>query len=125
MKTLCVTIVLGLVAVVVVLAKPANVRNNPSIGADGQYVDKEVEEFKAIRYMTAKQRDNTKDKKSSAEQQPLPSVLRKAPNGADGRVVDEESVRIAKAQHAAAHINQKAELEKELVRTSQLHTLIY
>ncbi|XP_001600336.1 cuticle protein 2-like [Nasonia vitripennis] len=46
------------------------------------------------------------------------AILPGAPLGADGRVVDTAEVSLAKAEHAAAHINEKLTLNKEALRST-------
>ncbi|EFN77844.1 hypothetical protein EAI_11751 [Harpegnathos saltator] len=48
-----------------------------------------------------------------------------APIGLDGRVVDTPEVALAKAEHAAAHINQKIDLAKETVKSTDYHVIAY
>ncbi|KAG7212370.1 hypothetical protein KM043_012690 [Ampulex compressa] len=47
-----------------------------------------------------------------------------APIGLDGRVVDTPEVAVAKAEHAAAHINERITLANEAVRSAD-HVLTY
>ncbi|XP_014479470.1 PREDICTED: cuticle protein 18.7-like [Dinoponera quadriceps] len=47
-----------------------------------------------------------------------------APIGLDGRVVDTPEVTLAKAEHAAAHINQKIDLAKETIKSADQHHVI-
>lgn len=48
-----------------------------------------------------------------------------APIGLDGRVVDTPEVALAKAEHAAAHINEKINLAAETIRSADHHVLAY
>ncbi|KAL0126758.1 hypothetical protein PUN28_005254 [Cardiocondyla obscurior] len=48
-----------------------------------------------------------------------------APIGLDGRVVDTPEVALAKAEHAAAHVNEKINLAAEAVRSADQHVLAY
>ncbi|XP_011877669.1 PREDICTED: uncharacterized protein LOC105567415 [Vollenhovia emeryi] len=48
-----------------------------------------------------------------------------APIGLDGRVVDTAEVALAKAEHAAAHVNEKINLAAEAVRSADQHVLAY
>jgi len=47
-----------------------------------------------------------------------------APIGLDGRVVDTPEVSLAKAEHAAAHINERINLAHEAVRSADQHHVI-
>ncbi|XP_070154069.1 uncharacterized protein [Polyergus mexicanus] len=47
-----------------------------------------------------------------------------APIGLDGRVVDTAEVALAKAEHAAAHINEKINLAQETVRSADVLTYV-
>ncbi|RLU19292.1 hypothetical protein DMN91_007849 [Ooceraea biroi] len=48
-----------------------------------------------------------------------------APIGLDGRVVDTPEVALAKAEHAAAHINEKINLAQEAVKSADQHVITY
>lgn len=48
-----------------------------------------------------------------------------APIGLDGRVVDTAEVALAKAEHAAAHVNEKINLAVEAARSADQHVLAY
>ncbi|KYQ59090.1 hypothetical protein ALC60_01925, partial [Trachymyrmex zeteki] len=48
-----------------------------------------------------------------------------APIGFDGRVIDTADVTLAKAEHAAAHINEKINLAAEAARSADQHVLAY
>jgi len=48
-----------------------------------------------------------------------------APIGLDGRVVDTAEVALAKAEHAAAHVNEKINLAAEAARSADQHVLAY
>lgn len=48
-----------------------------------------------------------------------------APIGLDGRVIDTADVTLAKAEHAAAHINEKINLAAEAARSADQHVLAY
>lgn len=48
-----------------------------------------------------------------------------APIGLDGRVVDTPEVALAKAEHAAAHVNERINLAAEAVRSADQHVLAY
>ncbi|XP_046743046.1 cuticle protein 18.7-like [Diprion similis] len=50
-------------------------------------------------------------------------VLPGAPTGPDGRVVDTPEVAYAKAEHAAAHINEKVTLANEAVKSADVFTV--
>lgn len=59
----------------------------------------------------------------------LPLVYAKlvpgAPIGLDGRVVDTAEVALAKAEHAAAHVNEKINLAAEAIKSADQHVLTY
>ncbi|KAJ8687670.1 hypothetical protein QAD02_023464 [Eretmocerus hayati] len=55
-----------------------------------------------------------------AKAHPSLVVLPGAPIGPDGRVVDTPEVLHAKAQHAAAHANERVNWERELLRSSDV-----
>jgi len=48
-----------------------------------------------------------------------------APIGLDGRVVDTPEVTLAKAEHAAAHINERINLAHEAVKSADQHVINY
>lgn len=48
-----------------------------------------------------------------------------APIGLDGRVVDTPEVALAKAEHAAAHVNEKINLAQEAVKSADYHAITY
>lgn len=48
-----------------------------------------------------------------------------APIGLDGRVIDTPEVAFAKAEHAAAHVNEKINLAAEAARSADQHVLAY
>ncbi|XP_024939286.1 cuticle protein 18.7 [Cephus cinctus] len=50
-------------------------------------------------------------------------VIPAAPVGPDGRVVDTPEVAVAKAEHAAAHINERVSLANEAVKSADLLTV--
>jgi len=52
-------------------------------------------------------------------------VYASAPIGLDGRVIDTAEVTLAKAEHAAAHINEKINLAAEAVRSADQYVLAY
>ncbi|KAL6257496.1 hypothetical protein P5V15_011066 [Pogonomyrmex californicus] len=55
----------------------------------------------------------------------LAKLVPGAPIGVDGRVVDTAEVALAKAEHAAAHINEKINLAAEAARSADQHVLAY
>ncbi|XP_012233457.1 cuticle protein 18.7 [Linepithema humile] len=55
---------------------------------------------------------------------PLVKLVPGAPIGLDGRVVDTTEVSLAKAEHAAAHANERINLAKEAARSAD-HVLAY
>lgn len=48
-----------------------------------------------------------------------------APIGPDGRVVDTPEVAVAKAEHAAAHVNEKINLANEAIKSADHHVITY
>lgn len=48
-----------------------------------------------------------------------------APIGVDGRVVDTAEVALAKAEHAAAHVNEQINLAAEATKSADQHVLAY
>jgi len=55
----------------------------------------------------------------------LAKLVPGAPIGLDGRVVDTAEVALAKAEHAAAHVNEKINLATEAARSADQHVLAY